>query len=30
VIALPYYLHTNPAMIATARLGIHAVLTDLS
>jgi aminoglycoside phosphotransferase (APT) family kinase protein len=30
VIALPYYLHTNPAMIATARAGIHAVLTDTS
>jgi aminoglycoside phosphotransferase (APT) family kinase protein len=28
VIALPYYLHTNPAMIATARTGIQAVLTD--
>lgn len=28
VIALPYYLHTNPAMVATARAGIHAVLTD--
>ncbi|HEY6749595.1 MAG TPA: aminoglycoside phosphotransferase family protein [Mycobacteriales bacterium] len=28
VIALPYYLHTNPAMVATARTGIDAVLTD--
>jgi aminoglycoside phosphotransferase (APT) family kinase protein len=26
VIALPYYLHTNPAMVATARRGIRAVL----
>jgi aminoglycoside phosphotransferase (APT) family kinase protein len=30
VIALPYYQHTNPAMIATARTGIQAVLTDPS
>jgi aminoglycoside phosphotransferase (APT) family kinase protein len=28
VIALPYYLHTNPAMITTARTGIDAVFTD--
>jgi hypothetical protein len=28
VIALPYYRHTNPAMIATARTGIQAVLAD--
>jgi len=28
VIALPSYLHTNPSMIATARIGIQAVLTD--
>ena len=26
VIALPYYLHTNPAMVAIARRGIDAVL----
>ena len=30
VIALPYYLHTNPAMVHTARTGIDAVLGDLS
>lgn len=29
VIALPYYLHTNPAMVATARRGIGEVLADL-
>lgn len=28
VIALPYYLHTNPAMIATARTGIDAVFSS--
>lgn len=28
VIALPYYLHTNPSMVATARIGITAVLGD--
>jgi hypothetical protein len=28
VIALPYYRHTNPAMIATAHTGIQAVLAD--
>jgi aminoglycoside phosphotransferase (APT) family kinase protein len=28
VIALPYYLHTNPAMITTARTGIDAVFAD--
>jgi aminoglycoside phosphotransferase (APT) family kinase protein len=28
VIALPYYLHTNPAMVAVARDGIDAVLAD--
>jgi aminoglycoside phosphotransferase (APT) family kinase protein len=28
VIALPYYLHTNPAMVATARRGISEVLGD--
>ena len=30
VIALPYYLHTNPTMVATARRGIGAVLADLA
>ena len=30
VIALPYYLHTNPSMVATARRGIAEVLADLS
>lgn len=30
VIALPYYLHTNPAMVTTARTGIDAVLGDRS
>ncbi|HEX2774942.1 MAG TPA: aminoglycoside phosphotransferase family protein [Micromonosporaceae bacterium] len=30
VIALPYYLHTNPSMIATARRGITEVLADLN
>ncbi len=29
-IALPYYLHTNPAMVATARRGIGEVLADLA
>lgn len=29
VIALPYYLHTNPSMVATARRGIEQVLADL-
>jgi aminoglycoside phosphotransferase (APT) family kinase protein len=29
VIALPYYLHTNPAMVATARRGIDAVLAEV-
>ncbi len=28
VIALPYYLHTNPAMVATAHRGISEVLGD--
>lgn len=28
VIALPYYLHTNPAMVAVARTGIDAVLSS--
>ena len=28
VIALPYYLHTNPTMVAAARRGIGAVLAD--
>ena len=28
VIAWPYYLHTNPAMVAIARRGIEAVLAD--
>ncbi len=27
-IAWPYYQHTNPAMVATARRGINAVLAD--
>jgi aminoglycoside phosphotransferase (APT) family kinase protein len=30
VIALPYYLHSNPSMVATARHGIHEVLADLA
>ncbi|MEJ7629283.1 MAG: aminoglycoside phosphotransferase family protein [Nocardioidaceae bacterium] len=30
VIALPYYLHTNPAMVETARRGISEVLADLA
>jgi aminoglycoside phosphotransferase (APT) family kinase protein len=30
VLALPYYLHTNPAMVTTARIGIDAVLSDAS
>ena len=30
VIALPYYLHTNPAMVATARRGLDEVLGDAS
>jgi hypothetical protein len=29
-IALPYYLHTNPATVATARRGIDEVLADLA
>ena len=29
VIALPYYLHSNPSMVATARRGIEQVLADL-
>lgn len=29
VIALPYYLHTNPSMVATARRGIEQVLADV-
>jgi aminoglycoside phosphotransferase (APT) family kinase protein len=29
VIALPYYQHTNPAMVATARRGIQEVLDDV-
>jgi hypothetical protein len=28
VIALPYYLHTNPAMVAVARQGLGAVFAD--
>lgn len=28
IIALPYYLHTNPSMVTTARTGIDAVLAD--
>jgi hypothetical protein len=28
VIALPYYLHTNPPMVAHARSAISGVLTD--
>ena len=28
VIALPYYLHSNPSMVATARRGIDEVLSD--
>jgi aminoglycoside phosphotransferase (APT) family kinase protein len=28
VIALPYYLHTNPAMVSTARTGLDAVFAD--
>jgi hypothetical protein len=28
VIALPYYLHSNPSMVATARRGIEEVLAD--
>ncbi len=28
VIALPYYLRSNPSMVATARRGIEAVLSD--
>jgi aminoglycoside phosphotransferase (APT) family kinase protein len=28
VIALPYYQHTNPSMVATARRGIDAVFAD--
>jgi aminoglycoside phosphotransferase (APT) family kinase protein len=30
VIALPYYQHTNPDMVTTARTGIDAVLADTS
>jgi aminoglycoside phosphotransferase (APT) family kinase protein len=30
VIAFPYYLHSNPSMIATARRGITEVLADLN
>jgi aminoglycoside phosphotransferase (APT) family kinase protein len=30
VIALPYYLHTNPSMVAMARRGIAEVLDDAS
>jgi aminoglycoside phosphotransferase (APT) family kinase protein len=30
VIALPYYLNTNPSMVETARRGIGAVLDDLT
>jgi len=30
VIALPYYLHSNPSMVATARRGIREVLADLA
>jgi aminoglycoside phosphotransferase (APT) family kinase protein len=30
VIALPYYLHTNPPMVAVARRGIAEVLADLN
>jgi hypothetical protein len=29
VIALPYYLKSNPSMVATARRGIGEVLADL-
>lgn len=29
VIALPYYLHSNPSMVATARRGIQQVLANL-
>jgi hypothetical protein len=28
VIALPYYLHTNPSMVPIARRGITEVLSD--
>jgi aminoglycoside phosphotransferase (APT) family kinase protein len=28
IIALPYYLHTNPSMVTTAHTGINAVLAD--
>lgn len=28
VIALPYYLNSNPSMVATARRGIGEVLAD--
>ncbi len=30
VIALPYYLNSNPSMVATARRGIREVLADLA
>lgn len=30
VIAQPYYLHTNPAMVAIARHGIEQVLDDVT
>ncbi|MGH3387089.1 MAG: aminoglycoside phosphotransferase family protein [Nocardioidaceae bacterium] len=30
VIALPYYLHSNPSMVQTARRGISAVLADVA
>ncbi|MPZ94135.1 MAG: phosphotransferase [Propionibacteriales bacterium] len=30
VIALPYYLHSNPSMVETARRGIGEVLADLA
>ncbi|WP_426564602.1 aminoglycoside phosphotransferase family protein [Angustibacter sp. McL0619] len=29
VIALPYYQHTNPSMVATARRGLESVLADV-
>ncbi len=28
VFAFPYYLHTNPTMVATARRGVEEVLAD--
>jgi aminoglycoside phosphotransferase (APT) family kinase protein len=30
VIALPYYLHSNPSMVATARRGIREAIADLA